>query len=71
MDTGNVIEPEKLSVGWIGYYTRKNGSVWFRCTVIAFDYDGPVIRTATGHYHLRPRDEYTFSRHPPKQDTRK
>ena len=73
MDTRNLCkkDDEELKVGWIGYYTRKNGTVWFRCTIIAFDYGSPVIRTAIGHYYLRTIEEYTFNRHPPEQETRK
>ena len=73
MDTRNLCkkDDEELKVGWVGYYTRKNGTVWFRCTIIAFDYGSPVIRTAIGHYYLRTIEEYTFNRHPPEQETRK
>jgi len=70
MDTHNLCkkDTDELKVGWIGYYTRKNKTVWFQCTIIAFDYGEPVIRTSGGHYHLRPIEKYYFNRHPPEQD---
>lgn len=55
-----------LHIGWKGWYTSKEGTVWYGCEVIAFDEGEPVIRTIKGNYHLRPTSEYQFSKEVPK-----
>lgn len=55
-----------LYIGWKGWYTSKEGTVWYGGEVIAFDEGEPVIRTIKGNYHLRPTSQYRFSKEVPK-----
>jgi len=51
-------------VDWEGYYTRKGGTRWFWCVVVAHDQGKAVIRTKSGHYHAHSPDEFEFSKEP-------
>lgn len=58
------IEGELPPVDWEGYYTRKGGTRWFWCVVVAHDQGRAVIRTKSGHYHAHSPDEFEFSKEP-------
>ncbi|WP_394131866.1 hypothetical protein [Marinobacter nauticus] len=51
-------------VDWEGYYTRKGGTRWFWCVVVAHDQGKAVIRTKSGHYHAHSPDKFEFSKEP-------
>lgn len=51
-------------VNWEGYYTRKGGSRWFWCVVVAHDQGKAVVRTKTSNYHAHSPDEFEFSKEP-------
>lgn len=58
------IEGELPPVDWEGYYTRKGGTRWFWCVVVAHDQGKAVIRTKSGLYHAHSPDEFEFSKEP-------
>lgn len=48
-------------MGWKGWYTRLRGSSkWFECTVVGYDGNKLVIKTAKGYYHAHEPGPYLF-----------
>lgn len=72
-DAAGELVPEDVSyfhdhrlppLNWEGYYTRKGGTRWFWCVVVAHDQGKAVVRTKSNHYHAHSPDEFEFSKEP-------
>lgn len=63
-DRNQVVNPKLPPLDWEGYYTRKGGTRWFWCVVVAHDQGKAVVRTKTNNYHAHSPDEFEFSKEP-------